>query len=108
MKQDVLTLLKLRTESNGGPGVELSLTVLNDLSWRVHYCGLDVSLGSCPLLATLPHTLSSVSHMVKFLTVLSTSRPCIGNSDQRFLELVAVKPGGFKDAQGTAYTFVHL
>lgn len=94
---------KLRTECNGGPGVELSLTILNDLS---HHCGLDVLSGSCPLLAILPHTLSSVSHMMKFLTVLSTSRPCIGNSDQRFLELVSVKPSGFKDVEGTMYIFI--
>ena len=102
-KQGVLTLIKLRTESNGGPGIELSLTVRRDISWRVHYCGLDISPRSCPLLATLPPFLSSVAHVVKFLSVLSTSHPCVGNSDQRFLELMSVKSGELKDAQGTAY-----
>ena len=108
VKLDVFTLIKLRTESNGGPGVELSLTVRSDFSWRVHYRGLDISPKSCPLLATFPPSLSSVAHVVNFLSVLSTSCLCVGNFDQCFLELMSMKSDGVKDAQGTAYVFMYL
>ena len=101
---DVLCLYKVRSVTDGAPGIEFSLTVKTDLSWRVHYCGLEVSSHGCSLLATLPPTFSSVSSIVQFLGILSTSRPCIGNSDQRFLDLMSSRSGGFKDAHGMFLT----
>ena len=92
VKQDVLTLLKS----------VMALTkwffMEGTLLWFRRFTGQLSSVSYPP----------SLSHMVKFLTVLLTSQPCIGNSDQRFLELVSVKPGCTRYCVHMYHMFVHL
>ena len=95
---DQLVYYKLHlVRSDAAPEIEFSLQIESDFSWKLHYCGLEVLTENCSLLANLPPLLSCASLVEKFFTLLSSSRPCVGNSDERFLALLSHRDGGFRD-----------
>ena len=60
---------------------------------------LELTLERCPVLAGIPAILNSVSSLKETFTVLSHATLCVGNPDQRFLDLASQKDGHFGNSQ---------
>ena len=82
------------------PDVEFILCIQSDFSWQLHYCGVEVRVESCSLLADLPAVLCCARAIEQVITLLSSTKPCVGNSDDRFLALLSRRNGVFKDSTG--------
>ena len=90
------------------PNVSFSLHIGNSFSWRLYYCGVEVSPGQCSLLSDLPPSLCSASVVERLFSRLLCGKPCTGNSDQRFLTLRLLKDGVFQDVSGKTSTRISI
>ena len=85
------------------PTVKFSLHVVNSLSWQIFYRGVEVSKDKCSLLSGVPQLLSCVSTMKHLFNILLSCKACVGNSDERFLNLISLRGGVFHDHTGMFY-----
>lgn len=90
------------------PKVSFSLHIGSSFSWQLYYCGVEVSTGQCQLLFDLPPSLCSASAVENLFTRLLFCRPCIGNSDERFLSLRSLNDGVFLDVTGKISTLISM
>ena len=108
-KSDELVYYKLdMAGASVTPNVSFSLHIGSSFSWRLYYCGVEVSSGQCRLLSDLPPSLCSASIVECLFTRLSSCKPCIGNSDERFLSLHSLKDGVFRDVTGKISTLISI
>ena len=61
------------------------------------------SLAYCLLLKDRPLKLSCVSDVVEILSILDSSKRCVGNDDERFEQIADVHKGVFKDKTGNQH-----
>ena len=86
-----LSLFKIRhhSECQDRPvEVSVSIAVNKYLQWSIHIGDRRISQADTPSLAPLPSTLGSISHVLHLFHLLDSSRRCIGNSDDQFMELI--------------------
>ena len=85
-----LALFKIHhSECQGRPiEVSASITVNKYLQWSVHIGERRISQADTPALASIPSTLGSISHVLHLFHLLDSSRRCIGNSDDQFMEII--------------------
>ena len=100
-KSDELVYFKLDMAGVGvTPNVSFSLHIGSSFSWRLYYCGVQVSPQLCSLLSDLPTLLCSATAVERLFTRLLSCKLCIRNSDQRFMTLRSLKNGVFLDVTG--------
>lgn len=100
-QSDELVYYKLDMAGVGvSPNVSFSLHIGSSFSWQLYYCGVQVSPQLCSLLSDLPTLLCSATAVERLFTRLLSCKPCIGNSDQRFMMLRSLKDGVFRDVTG--------
>jgi len=88
---DPLTLCKLEAQqlstSEAFCGcVTISLSINVELKWTLHYLQHQLKAANCPLLSSLPDTISSVAELMKMIETLDAAKYCVGNPDQEFVE----------------------
>ena len=85
-----------------------SLKIDANFSWTLHYREFELTSERCPVLAGLPAILNSVSRVQDIFTILSKSTTCVGNSDQRFLDLASQRGGHFNNSQGMTHLLCYI
>ena len=88
---DPLTLCKLEVQqlftSEALCGhVMMSLSINSELKWTVHYLQHQLTAANCPLLSSLPDTISNVAKVMEIIETLDAAKYCVGNPDQDFAE----------------------
>lgn len=92
-------LVYYKLQHNSTPDIEFGLTISPSFSWQLHYRGVHVPT-DCSLLADLPPFLCDVACLEMMFTLLSSSKPCKGNPDDRFLALLPQRDDVFRDRTG--------
>ena len=85
-----LTLCKLRVQQNGQASradIIFTLSITSELEWTLSVSNLELSPASCPILAEVPHTLSSVAVVHHLMVLLDSTKLCVGNPDRKFIDL---------------------
>ena len=82
--------------------VASSITITEELAWKLHAYGRNVSLQGQD---SVSPTLSSVSAVSAAIRFVCSSHICCGNTDEKFLPLVQARKGKFMDASGTIVMF---
>ena len=72
--------------------VASSITITEQLAWKLHVYGRNVSLQG---LDSVSPTLSSVSAVSAAIRFVCSSHICCGNTDEKFLPLVQARKGKF-------------
>ena len=92
----------------GSTGVLYALRITEGFSWSFSLRGLRLNCSICPILATFPGTLTSASDVCDVSSELSSFRVCMGNCDEKFLELSRLRKGQFMDASGKIFFSMHV
>ena len=83
-----LVLCKLRHDSSHSiANVLFTITISCDLEWHVT-CGNHLNLSNSRLLSSLSPMIGSFHDLVGILETLDLSRLCVGNGEERFLDVV--------------------
>ena len=85
-----LTLCKLRVgqeEQASRPDITTIIRLSDNLEWTLFIFGKELCPQSCPLLRELPLQLTSVAAVGDMMRLLDSTKLCVGNSDEKFLEL---------------------
>ena len=83
-----ITLCKLRISSESLPpraDILITLTITADKRWAVSFIHRSIDSSNCSLLSVLPPTVSSVAFIRSFMSLMDSSKMCLGNSDPTFL-----------------------
>jgi len=86
-----LTLCKLEVQQLSSSEalcghVIMSLSINAELKWTVHYLQHQLTAANCPLLSSLPDTISNVAEIMEFIKTLDAANYCVGNHDQDLVE----------------------
>jgi len=86
-----LTLCKLEVQQLSSSEalcgrVMMSLSINAELKWTVHYLQHQLTAANCPLLSSLPDTISNVAEIVQIIKTLDAAKYCVGNCDQDFVD----------------------
>jgi hypothetical protein len=108
-----ITLCKLRTYQlpSKCPRVDVLLTlcITSELKWEVTFLESKIIQENCSLLKELPTTISNVSCLGDFMSLVDSSNVCAGNPDadivqmwlQRFMDIMVF----YRIVQGLLITF---
>ena len=75
------------------------IVIFSDCTWVLHVHGHKVDSTLCPLLGSIPSTLSTKS-LVAFLQLLDRLNVCVGQPDSRFVTMVQQKNDTIMSAAG--------
>lgn len=100
-----LNLCKMRLRSESAAEVEFCLKILSDLSWKLYLFGKEVPPDSS-ILEVVPPSLTTGDSVARLLRCISSARPCLGSSDDKFMALLPSRKGLFRDPTGMSYVFV--
>ena len=96
---DQVHCIQLKQQHIGTPVMLFHLlTIHNDLTWKLHTASHSVSLES-PVLCQQPSHLTPDSAQ-SLIALIDSSSICIGNSQQKFIELARKRKGQFFGANG--------
>ena len=69
--------------------------------WKLTVVRASCEQSNCPLLQDCPFQVMSINDVMQMISLLDSSKQCIGNIDQKFERVTDVHKGVFKDmAQG--------
>ena len=80
--------------------VSFVLTIYEDFRWSVRFYGHTLETSTCVFLSSLPTALCSANLVHVVLTALDSATVCVGNPDQRFMQLATHHKGEFHDPAG--------
>ena len=104
---DSLVLCKLRYDSSHSIADVLFIITINcHLGWHVMLCGSCVDLTKNEFLSSLPRSICSFVNLVHILESLDSCRICIGNSEDKFLNVVRHRNSTPKGERVFCTTFV--
>lgn len=81
-----LSLFKIRQQKYATT-VEVSVHIDEHLRWRINILDKSLSPLNSPVLAHISPVLSSVSYVMELISLLESCRLCIGNHEQKFLDV---------------------
>ena len=97
--EDEIQCIQLIQQHIGTPVMLFHLlTIQNDLTWKLHTANHSVSLES-PALCQLPLHLTPDSAQ-RVIELIDSSNFCIGNSEEKFIDLARKRKGKFLSASG--------
>ena len=84
---------------------EIGLGNLHDhnLEWNLGCHGVQVQIDQCPVVSTIPRSISCTNDLIHILTACSNSHVCSGNPIEDFSELVEENGGIFKSSTGIVH-----
>ena len=99
-EQNVLIVYRLRTETVKIPAsIDFSLAISQDFSWKIHVCG---RLYEClSYLAACRSRLRSVQDVLGVVHILHQSQICVGNADEKYVDVIKHHKGTLRDRSGT-------
>ncbi len=98
-----LVFCKLRFQSPGSaPDVQCCLQISRDFSWKAYFCGKELQR-QCTILQDTPHSLTAGDDVASVVGSVNSSKPCLGNPDDKYMALLPSRKGVFQDPTG-AYT----
>ena len=98
---NLLTFCNIRQDDTASPPqVAFSLSIRNDFSWTVHFCGKELDTRTCSVLTSASPCLDCVSRVLTVVEALEGSKVCIANPDEKFLPLLMSRKNGFTDSTG--------
>ena len=71
-----------------------------NLEWTLGCHGVQVQIDQCPVVSTIPRSISCTNDLIHILTACSNSHVCSGNPIEDFSELVEENGGIFKSSTG--------
>jgi hypothetical protein len=83
-----------------------SLYIQENYAWIAYVSGIEVP-SSCSLLQAIPEMLS-IESFIQLVEVFKSSFICIGNPDDRFVELCEKKKGSFLSVKRSVVVFLHV
>lgn len=96
-----LALFKLVLTPTMSADYHFMLTISTDGSWTLCVDRKQANACQCSVLENVPLQLLSVQDVVNFIALLDSCNVCVGNSDERFHDLVVKHDGKFKNHTGT-------
>ena len=82
-----LSLFKIHHQE-GHTEVRYSIQISEHLQWSINICGKNLTPVSTPVLGQISSVLSGIPSVMELLGLLDSCRPCLGNNEQRFLDVV--------------------
>ena len=95
-----LVLYKLQLLSSDLPSVTFSICIDEECRWRLMLGDKEINKEDCDMLSKYPCVLGCVDDVLLLLKGIDGSSLCVGNSDDRFSELVDARKGKFLDKYG--------
>ena len=95
-EQNSLIVYQLRSRPvQEGATIYYSLRILSNISWVLHVCGQSLRK-----LSAAPSTLCSVQDVVGVTDIIDQCKICLGNADEKYVNLIKYHKGVLKDASG--------
>lgn len=85
------------------PVLRLSITIREDFSWAFGVFGQVVDPQLCRALSNTSSFLDCTEKVLQFMSLVEQCKVCIGNNDDKFMEVAKRRDGTFKDHSGKRY-----
>ncbi len=90
------------------PSIRFTITIKEDFTWTIFFHAQRVETDSSLVLQDVPPILNSSDDVACLITVIDSSKLCVGNPDGRFIPLLHQRGGNFKDRCGMyVYMYIH-
>ena len=84
---DPLTLCKMIVCTGKPAKAFVTISIDREMQWIMYYLEHKLSSLNCSMFSVLPFRIDSVSVVQQMMRLIDTSKPCIGNSDDKYIEL---------------------
>ena len=82
------------------PVLRLSITIREDFSWALGVYGQVADPELCRALSNVPSSVNCTDKVLQFTSLIEGCTICVGNSDDKFMEVANRRDGIFKDHSG--------